>query len=409
MNQNIVLKKSIKQQIFQKKIAYISDQQYPIQKADSEQVINTVSALAIEGVNIKLVIPRNWRNLGISKEIRKQKLQEFYHLKDGFSLAELLHLPLSPIRLEKYSHGLIAPSYAKIHHYDIIYTRNPLPALLSLILGLKVIFETYRVYDLFKPKLAARIAKLTKFPNLLAIITHSSLSKESLIKIGAVETKIAVIPNGFNPEIFIAPLSKSQARRLLNLNDKEMIACYAGRLDKEKGIPSLIDLAERNPEITFIFIGKFQKDREDWITKISRVKGLKNIHVIPWIKINELTKYLFASDLLLIPPTAEPMMKYGKTVLPMKLFLYMAAGRPILAPCLPDSEMVLNFKNAALVEPDNLTSAQKCLRRIFEDEAWANSLAEQAKLDSKNYTWQSRAKKIIAFLNERLQELERQA
>jgi len=94
--------------------------------------------------------------------------------------------------------------------------------------------------------------------------------------------------------------------------------------------------------------------------------------------------------------------KYGTTVLPMKTFVYMAAGRCILAPALSDTACVLNHENAALVEPDNIDLAEKTIRKIFEDEAWARSIAKQAQLDSKNYTWECRAKKIIEFLNERL-------
>ena len=113
----------------------------------------------------------------------------------------------------------------------------------------------------------------------------------------------------------------------------------------------------------------------------------------------QLSKYLFASDVLIIPPTAEPMMKYGKTVLPIKVFIYLAIGRPILAPKLLDSQSVLNDKNAALVEPDNLQEAVKTLRKIFEDKHWANSIAERARSESKNYTWACRANKFLEFLS----------
>lgn len=83
----------------------------------------------------------------------------------------------------------------------------------------------------------------------------------------------------------------------------------------------------------------------------------------------------------------------------------MSSGVPIVAPELPDTSGVLNYKNSALVEPDNLLLAQKTIRRIFEDKTWAKGIAEQAKLDSQNYTWERRAKKIIDFLNKRLREL----
>jgi len=61
---------------------------------------------------------------------------------------------------------------------------------------------------------------------------------------------------------------------------------------------------------------------------------------------------------------------------------------------------VLNEQNSALVERDNLDLAKKTIRKIFENQSWACSLANQTLLDSQNFTWQSRAKRIINFLEE---------
>jgi len=398
--------KNTKNKLFQNKVAYISDQQYPIEKADSEQTMNTVSALANAGLDIELIIPRKWRDFLTPNQKLKERLLDFYHVKDGFQVTELMHLPLSPLRLEKYSHGLIAPIYAGISKHDIIYTRNPMSAQVGLALQKKVIFETYRIYDRFKLKIAKRLGRIACSPNLLAIISHSIPSKESLLQVGVPEEKLAVIPNGFNPEHLKPTLTKTVARQKLGWNEHDKMACYTGRLDMEKGVDSILDLAERTPEIKYILIGNCQNDTDDRLQKVASQKGLKNIQQLPWIATKELSRYLFASDVLVIPPTAVPMRTHGKTVLPMKLFIYLAAGRPILAPALPDSRSVLNHENAALVEPDNLLSAQKTIRRIFEDKTWAKGIAEQAKLDSQNYTWERRAQKIIEFLNERLQDYE---
>ena len=118
--------------------------------------------------------------------------------------------------------------------------------------------------------------------------------------------------------------------------------------------------------------------------------------------VDKLVHYLLAADVLLIPPTADPLLKHGKTVLPMKLFMYLAAGRTILAPAMPDMMPILNDRNAVLIKPDNLNEAAEKIRQIFAKPEWATSLAKQAYLDSKTYTWQNRARKIISFLNERL-------
>ncbi len=385
--------------IYKYKTAYISDQHYPIEKADSEQVVNTVAALAAEGVDIKLVIPKDWATFGIPKDKRNARIKEFYQLNNGFSTSEILQLPLSRLRVEKYSHGILAPIWAKLSGYQIVYTRNPISAIIAMLLGFQVIFETYRIHD---SRLARYLSRLTNSPKFLAMITHSQPSKESLIKAGAMEVKVTVIHNGFNPTIFNKSISKQEARRKLGLNETQKIACYSGRLDAEKGIQALLELAGKTPEITFFFIGKTQINDELWIQEFAESKNFRNIKYLDWMPVDKLVHYLLAADVLLIPPTADPLLKHGKTVLPMKLFMYLAAGRTILAPTMPDMMPILNDRNAVLIKPDNLNEAAEKIRQIFAKPEWATRLAKQAYLDSKTYTWQNRARKIISFLNERL-------
>lgn len=387
---------------FEHKVAYISDQQYPIEKADSEQVMNTVAALGTSGMDITLVIPRNWRSFGTLKLLRQQKLSDFYGVNNDFKMKEMVSLPPTKLRLEKYSHCFVAPLWAKYSGCNIVYTRNPLPAFLSLSLGLKVIFETYRNYTNRNSALGKLLVKKSHHPAFLGIITHSTLSKQSLVKLGIDEQKVAVIHNGFNPNLFSNHLTKQQARKLLHLPDEEKIACYTGRLDKDKGIASIITLAEKTPEITFLFIGKTQKEPADWISKTAMERGLRNVRCIAWMQSRELTRYLIAADVLLIPPTSAPLTKFGKTVLPLKLFQYLAAGRPILTPALPDIMDILNEKNAMIIEPDNSEEAAVAIRTLFSNKILADELAHAAKFTSTSFTWQKRAQKIATFIQSRL-------
>lgn len=386
----------------QYKIAYINDQPYPIAKADTEQVMNTVSALAAEGLDIALVIPKSWRNLGVPREKRMQQLREFYQFTNGFHLKELLHLPLTKLRLEKYSHGVIAPLWAKLAGYQIIYTRNPLPAFVSLALGMPIVYETFRIYGGRNRLIGQWLARLTHTNKLIGIITHSLPSKESLLKFGAREEKIAVIHNGFNHSLYSEPITKTRARQILNLPQTEKIACFTGRLDRDKGVDTLVELAAKTPEVTFYLIGKVQNEAEDWIEKLAAQNNARNVRRLPWMSVDKFRYYLFAADVLLIPPTSAPMLKFRRTVLPIKLFQYLAAGRVILAPALPDTQSILNERNAVLVAPDNLEAAAAALRRIFADREWAESLALQARKDSENYSWKRRAMKIISFIGGQL-------
>lgn len=381
------------------KIAYISDQHYPIEKADSEQVVNTVSALAAEGAHVDLVIPRDWTTFGSDKSERIARLKDFYFLRNGFTTAELVHLPLSNLRLEKYSHGILAPVWARLSGYDIIYSRNLLPVFIAFALNLKIIFETYRLHKLFVVKV---LKHLTRLSNFLGIITHSEPSKERLLMNGVPAEKVTVIPNGFNPELFASDLTQEEARKIAGFEPNEKIACYSGRLDREKGIEALIDLAGQTPEVQYYFIGKTQKDAPNWILEQCKTKQIHNVTVLGWMNPNKLTTYLFAADVLLIPPVSAPLHKHGKTVLPMKLFQYLASARPILAPRLPDIHTLLTEENAVLVEPDDPAAAVAAIHRIFEQPDWASEIARKARHSAQEYTWENRARRILQFIHERL-------
>jgi glycosyltransferase involved in cell wall biosynthesis len=89
-------------------------------------------------------------------------------------------------------------------------------------------------------------------------------------------------------------------------------------------------------------------------------------------------------------------------VLPLKLFAYLAAGRPILAPAAPDTaELLSDGENALLVPPGDAGAAAAALDRLREP-ALAARLGAAALAQSRALTWDRRAEKIETFLRDRL-------
>jgi glycosyltransferase involved in cell wall biosynthesis len=116
-----------------------------------------------------------------------------------------------------------------------------------------------------------------------------------------------------------------------------------------------------------------------------------------------LPAWLAAADVLLIPPSRAPFEKFGNCVLPIKLYAYLAAGRPILAPEAPDTaELLEHGSNAWLVTPDDPDAAVNGLDRLLRDEALAKRLSTAAQRLSEGLTWDQRARKITSFLQARL-------
>ena len=94
------------------------------------------------------------------------------------------------------------------------------------------------------------------------------------------------------------------------------------------------------------------------------------------------------------------MAEFGSTVLPLKLFLYMAAGRPIIAGDTPDVREVLTHgANAFLCRPDCLESLVAGVRTLLGNEELAAELARAALAGSRAFTWEKRAQAIAELLD----------
>jgi glycosyltransferase involved in cell wall biosynthesis len=125
---------------------------------------------------------------------------------------------------------------------------------------------------------------------------------------------------------------------------------------------------------------------------------LENLRILPRVSPAEVASYLAAADVLIIPPTARPLEQSGRTVLPIKTFTYLAAGRPILAADLPDVSEVLSPRTAMLVPPDDVTRAASALRQLLGDPTLRDQLSLAAAASAREYSWEARATRVAAFL-----------
>jgi glycosyltransferase involved in cell wall biosynthesis len=105
------------------------------------------------------------------------------------------------------------------------------------------------------------------------------------------------------------------------------------------------------------------------------------------------------ADVLALPNPASSISSTFTS--PLKLFEYMASGRPIVASDLASLREVLrNGKNALLVEPGNPQALTAGIQRLKDDAALGRRLAEHAMRDVRQFTWARRAERLEALFNE---------
>jgi glycosyltransferase involved in cell wall biosynthesis len=93
-------------------------------------------------------------------------------------------------------------------------------------------------------------------------------------------------------------------------------------------------------------------------------------------------------------------------VLPLKTFSYLAAGRPILAPALPDTaELLRDGETALLVAPDDPAAAALALDALFAQPELAARLSANARALAERHSWDARAKLLSDLFLRRLGEM----
>jgi len=292
--------------------------------------------------------------------------------------------------------------------HDLVWTRDPLAFATALQFRVPAVFETYRpdyaTSARFKPWRVATIGHSRRMRwigehRLAGVIAHSTLARDAFVEAGVPAERVLVAHNGFAPALMEPCLSRAEARQLLGLSAEAPLVVYTGHVGPHKGTATLVALAAALPDIHLIIVGAADEAERRWIAEIAGQAGARNVTAVPRVHLADVARYLYAADCLLIPPTGEPLTRYRRTVLPMKVFSYLAAGRPILAPALPDLQDVLTHdETACLVPPDDTAVAAAALRDLLLDSQRAGRLAAAALAASREFTWETRARTISSAL-----------
>lgn len=378
----------------------------PSKETDSQQVVSTVDALAGEGLAVDLVLPGRYRTLfsGRSKRIEAE-IRAFYDVHRPFNVRALYTVwPTKPIEIERPVHAVVA-SVLRAAHYDVVHTRSRATVLTCAAIGQPVVFETYRLLGRDRPHFTRMLARAARRPAFLGVICHSQQCADNLAASGLPREKLAVVHNGYDPRKLEPRLTRAEARAKLGLALDRPVVAYTGNVQRQKGLDSVLAMAERTPEVTYLLVGGQDGHLAELREEIAR-RGLENVQTPGWFPAAELPTFMYAADALIIPPTAGPLQEHGRTVLPMKVFTYLAAGRPILAPALPDlAEVLDDGDNAALVAPDDTDAAVAALRRILGDPGYAERIAAGALASSQGLSWDARARRVAGLYREWLGRL----
>lgn len=359
------------------KLVYVANVGIPIDWAHSIQVMKMCEAFSLSGFDVELVVPKRYTGMYDDPYV-------YYGVKRNFRITKIACVDIgkgssSPIiyRLRLFSFLISARIFLFGKQVDALYTREPFASLFfnSSILELhdipKVIKNVHR-------RMWARASKL---------VVLTRFIKERLVALGVPAQKIMVAPDGVPLETFDIAVTKKEAREKLGLPKDKSIIMYTGSNVAWKGLAVIKNVSQYLPmDCLTIFVGDIKgvnSDKEFF-------PGFQPYGKIPlWLK---------AADVLVLTGNPDSLISKYYTS-PLKMFEYMASGRPIVASDLPSFREVLGERNCLLAKPDDPSAFGGAIVTLLGDTKLASKLGRQALSDVGAYTWTNRAKTIQAFIN----------
>ena len=134
------------------------------------------------------------------------------------------------------------------------------------------------------------------------------------------------------------------------------------------------------------------------IEMIVTAPGSHRVKLVGYVPPTQVPTYLAAADVLTVPNSAKAAVSRYYTS-PLKLFEYMASGRPIIASDLPSlREIITHEETALLVPPDDARAFAAAVERLRYDADLARRLAANSLQLVADYTWDNRAAQIIQLI-----------
>lgn len=166
---------------------------------------------------------------------------------------------------------------------------------------------------------------------------------------------------------------------------KRPVIGYAGAISDWFDFELIEKAAVRFPDVTFLFVGPIQPEM---IYKSSILKKKDNIIFTGKKRYDELPLYISQFDVAIIPFKINALTSY---VNPIKLYEYLAAGKPVVSSALPDID---EFKDIIYIANDH----EEFMQSI------KNALENEHKFDKyidiiRNNNWDKRAEQVTDLIN----------
>lgn len=373
------------------KLIYLSHWRFPSEKTLTPFVLQTCAHFARLGWEVELWVPRRHNNYKPEEDVF-----ELYHISPRFVIRRLACIDTMS-SLGTFGFLLMVltfniSAYLKLRHERmvVIYAPDIRDVILPLLRGMPVFVEIHDFYisslDFINRFVFKRVTGLivTNSHKLRHIALHYLVSGERMLR----------QPNAVDVKAFDISATQAEARKRLGLPSTGKIALYTGHLFAWKGVHTLADAAAFLPaEVSVLFVGGTPEDRAA-LERYVHDRSLPRIAFVPHQPSDKIPLYQKAADVLVLPNTAKEEASRVETS-PVKLFEYLASGKPIVASDIPSIRDIVSEREVFFAQPDD---GESFARVIVEALSGDTDRSLAARSLAENSSWEKRAKNIDALM-----------
>ncbi len=380
------------------KILYVVNALLPNERAHGIQIVNTCAGMAQAGLDVDLCSPTTLGNRP------KDEIFAFYNLPKTFSHITLFAIDIPGLSVGFYIRSLTF--YIAINVYILFRILQSLLQQKRLVIYVRaeavfavylasflcpVVFETHQIRN--HEWMYKQILKRVKG----VVVITTNLKNKFVHEYGLPTKKILVARDAVDVKKFM--IQKDTATSIFTkygIPSNKKLVIYCGSLSREKGVYVLAEAAKHLlPEFHVLIIGGQGVSLESFKKQYD---GFNNISCAGYISHDEVPYYIAAAHVLIQPDLASDTYASQFTS-PMKLFEYMASGRPIIASDVPSLKEVLTDASASFFHSGDSSSLAAAINRSVDTYDTLMVRAIQAKHDVAEYTWEKRGELISGHLH----------
>lgn len=195
--------------------------------------------------------------------------------------------------------------------------------------------------------------ELAAYNSAAQVVVVTEGFRDNLVSRGVPISKVAVITNGVDLELFDAGRRSQETRLMLGAADEDILVLYIGAHGISQNLRTILEAADRlrqrkdGGKIRLALVGDGAERQE--LLQYAEELRLDNLVMIESVRRDEVPSLLKAADIGIVPLRDIPLFK---TFIPSKMFEFLAAGVPVIGALSGESAEILLKAGATVVPPE---------------------------------------------------------